>query len=632
MHNPDRASCLSWLWALLPLLLAAALVIPLLDEDAYNGDEPKSVYVAGALPAGPHTLADVWQAVEQYSPEQALGWPMLLFAWGRLVGWSELAVRTLSFFSGVLALAWVFRTGCDLFAFRTGFIAELLLSVSVLFLAFMVHARVFMLVALFTTISLWSYWRLALRPQPPDWRAAAGLLLGATGLLWSHYFGALLLPALALFHLLFVRKQRRWWQPVLLFGASILLALPQLPVFLRGLGRTAGKEDLHSRALSATAVLSGLARSLTNGLVDLAPPVDGLLLFSLLLVLALVTLLRLRTGNWNSAAWLVVFVSAALLALKVAVNELLKVIVDNRIRYLMPFWPLTALLVGAGLWHFSNRHRHLVTGLLLFWLVTGAWLSSASGLRYELGYFFRSDLNHFYAAMSERIPGTDLLILDLPAAKLDGRRLYTRLLELSWDTIQRDRNDPFASIRPVHEDYPFVWLLYLSKHRDIMAEMLRELGRVFCQRVLDEQVTDKNRLTLELYALHSAANCPQLPLRLEFEKDIQLTAPEIAILDGRLRLDAHLRSEDDYVLSQYSFAVHLIDTHTDQRVSQTDTGAGPGAIVPLRSEIDISALPPGDYEVRVALYNWQSGERLTARDVVADEVSDMHTLHSFRIG
>ena len=43
MRKPFRnpASRISWMWALLPLLLAAALAIPLLDVDAFNGDEPK---------------------------------------------------------------------------------------------------------------------------------------------------------------------------------------------------------------------------------------------------------------------------------------------------------------------------------------------------------------------------------------------------------------------------------------------------------------------------------------------------------------------------------------------------------------------------------------------------------------
>ena len=142
------------------------------------------------------------------------------------------------------------------------------------------------------------------------------------------------------------------------------------------------------------------------------------------------------------------------------------------------------------------------------------------------------------------------------------------------------------------------------------ADLPQELGRVFCERALDEW-----GFTLERYALHSVKNCPARPVRLAFDKDIQLTAPEITIRDGRLRLDAHFRSEDELRLARYSLAVHVIDSRSGERVAQGDTGIGPGFIVPFRSEIDISALPPGDYELRVALYDWQTGERLSARDL-----------------
>ena len=125
---------------------------------------------------------------------------------------------------------------------------------------------------------------------------------------------------------------------------------------------------------------------------------------------------------------------------------------------------------------------------------------------------------------------------------------------------------------------------------------------------------------------------PARPVRLAFDSDIQLTAPEITISDGLLRLDAHFRSADDYLLSRYSLAVHVIDPRTGERIAQGDVGVGPGAIVPLRSEIDISALPPGDYELRVALYDWQTGARLSARDLETGADGDMHTLHHFRLG
>ena len=121
--------------------------------------------------------------------------------------------------------------------------------------------------------------------------------------------------------------------------------------------------------------------------------------------------------------------------------------------------------------------------------------------------------------------------------------------------------------------------------------------------------------------------------RLQFESAATLLAPdELLLRDGRLLLWAGLRSDDETFLNRHSLAIHIIDSRTGVRVTQADTGVGPGTYVPLRSEIDISALPPGDYELRVALYDWQTGVRLRARNLETDEVGDMHTLHHFRLG
>ena len=48
----------------------------------------------------------------------------------------------------MLTLAWVYRTGRDLLAPRSGLFATLLLSTSVFFLSYMIHARAFTLIAL----------------------------------------------------------------------------------------------------------------------------------------------------------------------------------------------------------------------------------------------------------------------------------------------------------------------------------------------------------------------------------------------------------------------------------------------------------------------------------------------------
>ena len=615
---------LSWLWALLPLLLAAALAIPLLDVDAFNGDEPASLKAAGVLLSVPSSLAGIWNSIINVAPHQAYGWPLLLAIWGRFVGWSEVAVRALSLFFGMLTLAWVYRTGRDLLAPRAGLFAALVLSASVFFLAYMIHARAFTLIALCSTLCIWSYWRLVLNPRPTSLGAPAGLLLGGVGLLYSHYFTALFLPALGLFHLLFVPKNRRWWRPVLLLGLAALLATAQLPGFLQGLERTVVDGDLHTMALSATALLSRFVRFMTNGLVAPSPPFSEFLLLALLLVLALVTLQGLRGVVRLNSFRLVAWMSLAVLATVIAINEYLQVIVENRIRYLMPLWPLTALLAGAGLRQVAQRQRQVVIGLLALWLILGVHLGTSSNFRYELGYFIPSEIHRIYRALGEQVPETDLLMIDKSALWTDSRGLYSSLLDQNFNSIPVEGEFLLENIRETYTAHPFIWLLYPSRDGALIKDLTDGEGLAHCELAVDEWGFALERLA------RSGARCASVARRLEFANNIRLTWSGISLRDELLRFEAGLTSVDDYLLASYSLAVHVINPRNGERVAQGDVGVGPGAIATISSEIDISALPPGDYEVRVALYDWQTGERLSARDLETDAISDIHTLHRFQ--
>ncbi len=620
-----QAKTSAWPWLLPILLLTTALAVPQLDTDAFHHDELFSMLAAGILRSGPHSLADVWKYIAELDPHQAQGWPLLLSVWGYNVGWSVLAARTLPLFAGILTLALVFRTGNDLFAAPTGLIATLLLAGSAFFFAYLSIARAFTLVALFTTLVLWSYWRIALQPRPPGRGAQAGLLLGSIGLLWSHYFTALFLPALVLFHLLFVPKTRRWWQPGLLVGLAVLVATLQLPGFLSGLNKTVANEALRQIAISATEIPERFLYYLTNLLVTLPPTVAAASLLLLLLALLVATLLRLRSGKRADAGWLLVFVAATSFLLMIAANEAVRMMQSNRIRYLMPLWPLSALLAAAALQPLVNRQRRLLAGLLVLWLGLGMYISLGTSFRYEVDFLQRSDFHHVYRLMRERLPEADFLILDFEAERLDPGRLYTRSLGLPYKIIYRDRENPLESVGSVHLPYSYAWMLFRAQDRDHIAEQAAGLGRVFCDGVLEAW-----GFTLERYAL-SPAHCPDSAARLQFDSGIALTGPDFRIEDGELRLFAGLRSLDENLLARYSLAVHVIDVLTGERVAQGDVGAGPGAFVPLRSQIDISMLPASDYEVHVALYDWQTGARLPARDPVTDNVSDMHSLFRFRI-
>ena len=615
---------LSWLWALLPLLLAAALAIPLLDVDAFNGDEPASLKAAGVLLSVPSSLDGIWNSIIKVAPHQAYGWPLLLAIWGRFVGWSEVAVRALSLFFGMLTLAWVYRTGRDLLAPQAGLFAALVLSASVFFLAYMIHARAFTLIALCSTLCIWSYWRLVLNPRPTSMGAPAGLLLGSVGLLYSHYFTALFLPVLGLFHLLFVPKNRRWWRPVLLLGLAALLATAQLPGFLQGLERTVVDGDLHTRALSATALLSRFVRFMTNGLVAPSPPFSELLLLALPLVLALVTLQSLRRAIRISPFWLLAFTSLTVLAIVIAINEFFRVIVENRIRYLMPLWPLAALLAGAGLRRLARRHFQVVIGLLALWPILGVHLGTSSNFRYELGYFIPSEIHRIYRALGKQVPETDLLMIDKSALWTDSRGLYSSLLHQNFNALPVEGEFLLENIRETYTAHPFIWLLYPSRDGALIRDLTDGEGLAHCELAVDEWGFALERLA------RSGARCASVVRRLEFENNIRLTWSGISLREELLSFEAGLASVDDYLLASYSLAVHVINPRNGERVAQGDVGVGPGAIATLSSEIDISAQPPGDYEVQVALYNWQTGVRLSARDLETHVISDIHTLHHFQ--
>ncbi|MCY4525339.1 MAG: glycosyltransferase family 39 protein, partial [Anaerolineaceae bacterium] len=155
-----------WWPALIPMLLAALFASIQLDDYAFNRDESDIVYSAGMYASGPGTLNEVWEFTGRVHPTLTQGWTTLLFVWGRLVGWSEPAIRSLAFLVALLALAWIYRTGRDLFSPQTALPASLLVSASVLFLAYGATARAFALALMFTAMILWSYGRLMLRSRP----------------------------------------------------------------------------------------------------------------------------------------------------------------------------------------------------------------------------------------------------------------------------------------------------------------------------------------------------------------------------------------------------------------------------------------------------------------------------------
>lgn len=617
---PPRVPPTVWLRALLPLLLAAALTIPFLDADSFHGDEPATLLAAGILEPDTHSLAATWRFIAESDPHQAHGWALLLFVWGRLVGWSLVAVRALPLFAGLLALAWVYRCGRDFFSPPSGLTASLLLAASLFFLAYLTHARAFSMVALCVALMLWSYWRTNLHPRPPSQLARFGLLAGSVGLLYAHYFSALFLLVLILFHLTWRPRGRRWRQTAALLALAVLLAIPQLPGFLNGLQRTTGDHALGGRALAAPDMIARLVYRLSNGII---PPAEwlGAALILLLPALFLYLAFRWRVADARrDARWMLLFTSAGFLLLAVAVNEVIGTLLDDRLRYLMPLLPPCALLAAAGLRRLAGRGRTAPSLLMALWIALGAFMSLATDFRYELGFFFPTDVHRVFDHLALQARPGDLLAIDDHVAGGYSIQLHTGLLGLPSRVIHRRWEDPFLRVRTSHEEYRDLWLLYRSEDRDRFSDLPDQLGRALCERSLDRWGFSLDRLARD------AQDCGHAAPRLEFAAGLLLSAPEISLQDGLLQVKTGIRSPDRGLPARYSLALHVIDPDSGERMAQGDSGLGNGVYIPVFREIDLSQLPPGDYELRVALYDWRTGERLVARDLLTGAVSDMHVL------
>ncbi|MBN8636213.1 MAG: glycosyltransferase family 39 protein [Anaerolineae bacterium] len=173
---------------------------------------------------------------------------ILLSQWGKLVGWSELAARSLSFFVGMIGIAMAYRLGRDLRSVTVGIATAVVLGSSAYYVYFLHEMRAYTLYVLLTLISAWAYWRLIIGKR--GLYLYALLFVGLVGALYTHYFAGLIGVVLGLYHLVTMRSRifrerpLLWWQISGVFALAALAFLPWLLILIRGV----------TQALSETSV------------------------------------------------------------------------------------------------------------------------------------------------------------------------------------------------------------------------------------------------------------------------------------------------------------------------------------------------------------------------------------------
>ena len=227
--TPARALSPShWAWALPILLVVAVLSIRQIDLYSPSSDEEYSIAAAG-FASGGHSLAEVSQFVLDYPDAQTPGYFFLLNLWGNFASSDIAVLRVFSVFTGLLALAVAYRLGFDYIDPRAGLIMLVLVACNAFFNYTHVQMRMYSCVVLASGIAVWFYMRMTVNHRGATVRRWLAVSAAIYALLMFHVLSTLFLVA-ALFgcHVVFVRKDRRWFAFPLAIVCALALAAPYL--------------------------------------------------------------------------------------------------------------------------------------------------------------------------------------------------------------------------------------------------------------------------------------------------------------------------------------------------------------------------------------------------------------------
>ncbi len=495
-----------WICVVPFLLLACWLGTRSLNAHPLWGDEINSIRDSRGFDQEPYSLPEIWAEVAKVNPDHAPGFFMLLNGWARLTGWQPQTLRFLPLLLGLLGIACTYQLGRRWLGPTVGLAAAIILSVSPFYIFFFTQARVYSLTALLSVFTLSVYLRLINSRRPPSRWLWATLFVAVVLTLYSHYLASLTLIGIGLYHLLFVPKNRRWWTVVAVGVAGALTFAPWIWVLLRSVNRTEQNEFLQSRAMTAPDVLASFVWMFSNGIV--------VLMFGLLAVV--VTTLRGDSPRARHARQVILIALATLIAVLV-INQLLKIVTTGRLRYILPLWPLFALVLGLSI--AALRRRALVAGVLALWIVGGLWSALFVNFTAQLdGADMVFPVDQIADGLRDHVEKDDIVLNYLPDSMATIKdnifEYYYKLLghlPIQY-TIANYRDTPEAQANlekrlwQTFEGQPRIWIVY-PRH-DVpsgLATLKSQLTEKHYQ--LCAPLTEEPDAGIDLYVT-SGVSCP----------------------------------------------------------------------------------------------------------------------------
>ena len=485
----------SWLAAASVIFIAFGIAALRLDDYPIYVDGLFSLATAGYF----EESADVALALERLaekSHQHVPGYFLLLQAWARLVDWSPFALRLISLASGIFSLALVYRIGRSFISRDAGFWALFMLASLYYYNLWYLPIRMYSMFAAAGLLMLWLYLR-ALRQQL-TWRAWTLLCLAIILFAYTHLFSFSLLCGIGVYHLVFVKKDKRWLNISAAFGVAALAFLPWLGILARGLDYATDRAE---QAIHSLAALDLLEAIISFG-------INASLPFLLLLPVAL-------WQAWRRDRFAIALCTllAATLAFYVIVNALTGVIDYPRSRYAIIVFPLLILLLAKAMTSLE-RWKPLTIGILLFWLASGMLYQRRVGPALFIPSYGTLPAHLVERQLREELRPGDLVTgfsggvsFDFKSIAYDGvgefyfaRHGAEVAIAHTWRLGRMTAAEISDELRQTLDGRERVWLVYEAGKADYLGHWREALER---HHVLCESDESLERVRIELHQLHA---------------------------------------------------------------------------------------------------------------------------------
>lgn len=589
-----------WL-SVIVLLIASFLSISKLHHGSLYWDETITASHLG----NPYTYndpAEVLHSLQTKSPQHSPSYFFLMSFWVRLTGYPQFALRAFSMLTGILVVAMIYRLARDMADRKAGLLASALVGTSTLYVFYMGEMRMYPQIVLTITLQLWFYYHIIMAQQQIKRWQWLGLALSTTAALYTHVLTIFPIFGLCLYHLLFVKKDRRWWGVVITLGIAGATFLPWVDVIIRG--SDAVSQRITVSALHVTGVLFFLIG-------------NGTILLSIAVLVSLLAVLFVKNRGLRMAT----FIFIASWGAFALVNQVSMIMPDRRARYLLVFWPTLTIILGIVGTHFI-RQRWILIAVTLIWLVAGIQLREST--EFEL-YNSRASNNMSqyppYPALiktffAQNLPGSQDIILtitngDNPVGLPETNLFYSLRLGAQMEYVFPQAWQDMLD-RETLNTAPAIWWYYAPDNvyqveRDAITEVLQETHQN-CG-----QVVENAEIVMSLYVRHPFPcdwiDNTQTLIRYE---DYAIDVHGVAIIPdaNQVVIGTQWQVPQNVPLHQYSVAIKLYND-SGAFVSQVDFELPRGHDARHINLIDTDSLSAGDYSMTIAVYNWQTLEHLT---------------------